>query len=225
MGLPQLREAGLYQFREAVGVKTRLSCMRAEFLVSAFSEIDFPPESGPEVVFAGRSNVGKSSLINRLVGQKGLARTSAAPGKTRSINFYRLDRSFCLVDLPGYGYSTAGKAASRQWKHLVDQYFRCRNRVALVIQLVDSRIPPTPLDLQLAAWIDGLELQRLLVATKADKLSGNQQAVQRRRISAAFGDMPVTLASAMTGEGCREIWKRILEALPGERLAETIRQN
>jgi GTP-binding protein len=199
--------------------------MHAEFLVSAFSESDFPPEGVPEIVLAGRSNVGKSSLINRLAGQKNLARTSATPGKTRSINFYRLDRSFCLVDLPGYGYSTAGKAASRQWKHLVDKYFRSRERVALVIQLVDSRIPPTPLDFQLAAWIDGLELRRLLVATKADKLSGNQQAVQRRRISEAFGDMPVTLASAMTGEGCREIWKRILEALPGERVKETSREN
>jgi len=188
--------------------------MHAEFLVSAFSDSDFPPEGVPEIVIAGRSNVGKSSLINRLVGQKNLARTSATPGKTRSINFYRLDRSFCLVDLPGYGYSTAGKAASRQWKHLVDGYFRSRERVALVIQLIDSRIPPTPLDFQLAAWMDGLGLPRLLVATKADKLSGNQQAVQRRRISEAFGDIPVTLASAMTGEGCREIWKRILEALP-----------
>lgn len=199
--------------------------MHAEFLMSAFSESDFPPEGVPEIVLAGRSNVGKSSLINRLAGQKNLARTSAAPGKTRSINFYRLDRSFCLVDLPGYGYSTAGKAASHQWKRLVDNYFRSRERVVLVIQLVDSRIPPTPLDFQLAAWIDGLELRRLLVATKADKLSGNQQAVQRRRISEAFGDMPVTLASAMTGEGCREIWKRILEALPGERSNGTSREN
>jgi len=199
--------------------------MHAEFLVSAFSESDFPPESVPEIVLAGRSNVGKSSLINRLAGQKNLARTSATPGKTRSINFYRLDRSFCLVDLPGYGYSTAGKAASRQWKHLVDSYFRSREHVALVIQLVDSRIPPTPLDFQLAAWIDGLELRRLLVATKADKLSGNQQAVQRRRISEVFLDVPVTLASAMTGEGCREIWKQILEALPGERIKGTSREN
>jgi len=93
--------------------------------------------------------------------------------------------------------------------------------VALVIQLVDSRIPPTPLDFQLAAWIDDLALQCLLVATKADKLSGNQQAAQRRRISEAFGDKPVTLASATTGEGCREIWKSILEALPGQRFAGT----
>ncbi len=198
--------------------------MHAEFLVSAFSDSNFPPQGVPEVVLAGRSNVGKSSLINRLAGQKNLARTSATPGKTQSINFYRLDRSFCLVDLPGYGYSKAGKTASRQWKHLVDKYFRSRERVSLVIQLVDSRIPPTPLDFQLAAWIDGLGVRRLLVATKADKLSGNQQAVQRRRISEAFGDMPLTLASAMTGEGCREIWQRILEALPGERHKGTSRQ-
>jgi len=199
--------------------------MHAEFLVSAFSDRDFPPEGAPEVVLTGRSNVGKSSLINRLAGQKNLARTSAAPGKTRSINFYRLDRAFCLVDLPGYGYSTAGKAASRQWKHLIDKYFRSRERVALVIQLVDSRLPPTRLDLQLAAWVGDLALPRLLVATKADKLSGNQRAAQRRRISEAFGEMPVTMASATTGEGCREIWKQIIEAVPGQRHTGTTRQN
>jgi GTP-binding protein len=199
--------------------------MHAEFLVSAFTDRDFPPEGGPEVVLAGRSNVGKSSLINRLAGQKNLARTSAAPGKTRSINFYRLDRSFCLVDLPGYGYSTAGKVASRQWKHLIERYFRSRQRVALVIQLIDSRMPPTPLDFRLAAWVDDLSLPRLLVATKADKLSGNQQVVQRRRISEAFGDRPVTMASATTGEGCREIWKQIMEAIPGERRTGITRQN
>lgn len=199
--------------------------MPAEFLVSAFSERDFPHDGVPEIVLAGRSNVGKSSLINKLAGQKNLARTSGTPGKTRSINFYRMGRSFCLVDLPGYGYSTAGKTASRQWKHLVDKYFRSRECVVLVIQLVDSRIPPTPLDFQLAAWMDGLTLPRLLVATKADKLSGNQQAVQRRRISEAFGNAPVTLASAMTGEGCKEIWKRILEALPGERSTGTTQQD
>ena len=96
--------------------------------------------------------------------------------------------------------------------------------MALVIQLVDSRIPPTPLDFQLAAWIDDLKVRRLLVATKADKLSGNQQAVQRRRISEAFGEMPVTLASATTGEGCREVWNRILEALPDGKPAGTTRQ-
>ncbi len=139
--------------------------MRAEFIASAFSERDFPGEGIPEVVFAGRSNVGKSSLINRLAGQERLARTSAAPGKTRSINFYRFDRSFYLVDLPGFGYSTAGKASSRQWKRLIESYFMNRTSIALVIHLVDARILPTALDRQLAVWLGHLGIPRTIVAT------------------------------------------------------------
>ena len=185
--------------------------IQAEFVASAFTEREFPREGIPEVVLAGRSNVGKSSLINRLAGKKNLARTSSTPGKTQSINFYRFAQSFYLVDLPGFGYTSAGKASSRKWKQLVEQYFRDRPTIVLVIQLVDARMPPTVLDLELAEWLDRLSIPRLVVATKSDKLSGNARAAQARTISDAFGGNPVILCSAVTGIGCKEILKYATE--------------
>jgi GTP-binding protein len=184
---------------------------QVEFIISAFSPRDFPRAEIPEIVMAGRSNVGKSSLINQLVGVKGLARTSATPGKTRSINFYRCNGSFFLVDLPGFGFAK-GKAGSREWKKLVEQYFDSRPPVALVIHLVDARMPPTDLDVQFAEWLAHLEIPRLVAATKADKLSGNQRTSELRTIHGVFPDVPVIFSSAVTGIGCKEIWNRVVEA-------------
>jgi GTP-binding protein len=185
--------------------------IQADFVISAVSENDFPREEIPEVVFAGRSNVGKSSLINRLAGNSKLARTSTTPGKTQSINFYRLNRSFFFVDLPGYGYAKAGKAAVQHWKRLVDQYFQKRTTIVLAVQLIDARMPPTELDVQLAGWLEKLTVPRMLVATKSDKLSNNQQREQLRVISNSFGGQPVVMSSAKTGTGCKDIWKRVLQ--------------
>ncbi len=194
---------------------------QVEFVASAFLPRDFPRTGIPEVVLAGRSNVGKSSLINRLVGVKGLARTSAAPGKTRSINFYRCDGTFFLVDLPGFGFAR-GRAGSREWKKLVEAYFRTRPGVALVIHLVDARMPPTDLDLQLARWLAHLGVPRLVTATKADKLSGNERAVELRVISDTFPEVPVIFSSAVTGIGCKEIWSRVVEAARNHQPARVI---
>jgi GTP-binding protein len=185
---------------------------QAEFIISAVTERDFPREGIPEVVFAGRSNAGKSSLINQLAGEKKLARISDMPGKTQSINFYRFDRLFYFVDLPGYGYAKIGKAASRQWKHLIELYFRDRPAIALVVQLVDARMSPTKLDMELSEWLDSLGISRLIVATKADKLSNNQQVAQSSKISDAFGGRPVIFSSSVSGAGCKEIWRRVTEA-------------
>jgi len=186
--------------------------VQAEFIISAVSEDDFPQEGIPEVVFLGRSNVGKSSLINRLTGHPKLARTSSTPGKTQSINFYRLNGSFFFVDLPGYGYAKTGKAAVRQWKRLIERYFENRRAIVLAIRIVDSRIAPTGSDLQLSEWLDRLKIPCLLAASKSDKLSSNQQRAQERVISNVFGGQSVVMSSAKTGAGCREIWKRILQA-------------
>ena len=186
--------------------------VQAEFVISAVSEDDFPREGIPEIVFAGRSNVGKSSLINRLAGNAKLARTSSTPGKTRSINFYRINRSFFFVDLPGYGYAKAGKSAVQEWKKLIEQYFRKRPGIVLVIHIVDSRMPPTESDVQLSQWLERLEVPYTVVATKSDKLSNNQQRAQSRVMSNLFGGQPVLMSSAKTGTGCREIWKRVLQA-------------
>lgn len=163
-------------------------------------------------MFAGRSNVGKSSLINRLAGNPKLARTSSTPGKTRSINFYRLNRSFFFVDLPGYGYAKAGKSEIREWRKLIERYFQNREDVVLTIQLVDSRMPPTRSDIQLSEWLEELDVPCMLVATKSDKLSNNQLREQSRIITNTFGGQPVVMSSAKTGTGCKEIWKRVLQA-------------
>jgi GTP-binding protein len=184
---------------------------QTEFVISAFSSGDFPRAELPEIVLAGRSNVGKSSLINQLVGAKGLARTSADPGKTRSINFYRCNGSFFLVDLPGFGFAK-GKAESREWKKLVEQYFHERPSVALVIHLVDARMPPTDLDIKFAEWLDSLGIPRLVAATKADKLSGNQRTAEMHAITKVFRDVPVIFSSVVTGIGCKELWSRVAEA-------------
>jgi GTP-binding protein len=186
--------------------------VQAEFVISAVSKRDFPEEGIPEVVFAGRSNVGKSSLINRLAGNQGLARISSTPGKTQSINFYRFDGSLFLVDLPGFGYAKAGKQVIRQWKKLIEQYFRNRSFIVLTIQLVDSRMPPTNLDLQLYEWLESLKIPRMLVATKSDKLSNNRKVAQSRIISDSFGGQAVVMSSAETGAGCKVIWQRVLQA-------------
>ncbi len=185
----------------------------AEFVVSALSERDLPREGLPEIVIAGRSNVGKSSLINRLVNDRKLARTSATPGKTQSINFYRLQGSFFLVDLPGFGYARAGKASSHRWKKSIEGYFRNRSTIVLVLHVMDARIGPTGLDLEMVAWLRNLGIERMNLASKADKLSGNGRITQQRLISDALGGESVTLTSAMTGMGCGEIWKRIVDSI------------
>ena len=186
--------------------------VQAEFIKSAVSERDFPREGIPEIVFTGRSNVGKSSLINRLAENQKLARTSSTPGKTQSINYYLLSRRFFFVDLPGFGYAKAGKSAIQKWKDLIERYFHKQSTIALVIQLVDSRIPPTGMDLQLSDWLDELQLPRLLVATKSDKLSNNRKSQQSRLISKFMGGRSIVMSSAKTGEGSREIWEQVLLA-------------
>ena len=191
---------------------SRLPVIQTEFVISAVSECDFPSEGIPEIVFAGRSNVGKSSLINRIAGKAKLARTSSTPGKTQTINFYRINGDFFFVDLPGFGYAKAAKAAVRQWKEFVEQYFQNRSTIALVIQLVDSRMPPTDLDLRLSEWLAQLNMPHMVVATKSDKLSNNQRGASTRIISNALGGQSVVMSSAETGAGCKEIWKRVLQA-------------
>jgi GTP-binding protein len=186
--------------------------IQADFVISAVSERDFPREGIPEVVFAGRSNVGKSSLINSLTGNRNLARTSSTPGKTQTINFYRINRSFFFVDLPGFGYAKVSKDAIQQWQELIERYFYGRVNIALAIQLIDSRIPPVKLDFQLFEWLKRFGIPHILVGTKFDKLSGNQRSAQTRVFSDSFEGQTVVMSSAKTGIGCKEIFKRVLAA-------------
>ena len=123
-----------------------------------------------------------------------------------------MNRTLFFVDLPGFGYAKAGKIAVRKWKDLIERYFHKQSTIALVVQLIDSRMPPTGMDMQLSEWMDKLQLPRIVVATKSDKLSNNQKSLQSRLISQSMGGRSVVMSSAKTGEGCREIWKQVQRA-------------
>jgi len=187
---------------------------------SAHRPQDEPREAGPDVVFMGRSNVGKSSLINRLLGTKNLARTSSTPGRTQSVNFYRVNESFYFVDLPGYGYARVPEAVRRSWGPMIDGFLkRRRERIALAVLLLDARHDPTDQDAQLRDWLVAKRIRFLAVATKSDKLSGNGLARMKRVFRDRFGNEGVSeapvMASAKTGRGIKEIWRHLDEALTG----------
>jgi len=184
----------------------------AEFVTSAAGAGDFPRDRLAEIALVGRSNVGKSSLINALVG-KSLARTSAAPGKTRLANFYRVKRGalppFYLVDLPGYGYARGGDAAAREFNRLADAFFaRSVERPIGVLLLVDSRHPGLESDLDAWAWARSLPCPGAVIGTKADKLTRAQRVRHARELESLF-QQPVPLVSAMDGEGLDVLWKKI----------------
>ena len=190
-----------------------MKIVSTEFLKSAFQEKDWPPDSLPEVAFLGRSNVGKSSLINSLLGVHGLARTSSTPGRTQSLNFFILNNRFRFVDLPGYGYARVPRTIKSTWGEMATTYLAKRASLVLSIHIVDSRHEPTKLDLQLHDWFELQAKPRLIVATKSDKLSKNElkQSVERAR--RAFAEQQVTAYSARTGQGREEVWRAIEAAL------------
>ena len=192
------------------------------FVVSAFRAEDEPRDGGPDVVFIGRSNVGKSSLINRLLGVRGLARTSSTPGRTQSVNFYRVNESLWFVDLPGYGWARVPEAVRRAWRPLVEGYLeRRRPHIAAALLVVDARRAPTEPDRTMSEWLEARGVPWLVVATKADKPSANERARSLRALAAAYGRTPLAAAplaaSATSGSGMREIWRHLDEALDRHR--------
>ena len=188
----------------------------------AYRAKDEPPDPGPDVVFLGRSNVGKSSLINRLVGRKGLARTSAVPGRTQSVNFYRINETWNFVDLPGYGYARVPEAVRRKWRPMIEGYLERRaRRIALALLVLDARHAPSELDHTMRDWLVARHVAHLVVATKADKLSGNARERSRAELVRSIGgssEAEPILFSATTGLGLREVWRWVDRALtPQER--------
>jgi GTP-binding protein len=183
----------------------------AEFVTSAAGAGDFPRDRLPEVALVGRSNVGKSTLINALVRRK-VARTSAAPGKTRLANFYRVQRgaarALYLVDLPGYGYARGGDVTASEFNRLTEAYFSRERQDVAVLLLVDARHPGLASDLDAWAWLKSQHCARGVVATKADKLTRAERARHGQELESLF-DVPVPLVSAQTGEGLEELWKVI----------------
>jgi len=191
----------------------------AEFVTSAADARGFPNDRLPEIALIGRSNVGKSSLINALVQQQ-VARTSAAPGKTRLANVYRVRRggrpAFYLVDLPGYGYARGGDPSAREFNRLTEAYFGRAAQIGVLL-LVDARHPGLESDLDAWAWLETQPCARAVVGTKADKLTRAEHARHTRELESVFVS-PVPLVSARTGEGLDELWK-LIARLPSQRTA------
>ncbi len=185
----------------------------AEFLKSAFRQEEWPSDNKAEIAFLGRSNVGKSSLINSLLSVRGLARTSSTPGRTQSLNFFSINDRFRFVDLPGFGYARVPAKIKASWGEMVTTYLANRRQLVLSIHIVDSRHEPTKQDLQLHEWLVSGSKPRLLVATKSDKLSNNELRKHLQRIARVLEDETVVAYSAKTGTGRDEIWRAIKSAI------------
>jgi len=185
--------------------------LRAEFVVSSGKPDTFPSDRLPEIAFLGRSNVGKSSLINALAGQRKLAFTSNTPGRTQTINFYRVDGAFYFVDLPGYGYARVPPGFASQWKVLIEQYLQKRETLRLSCLVLDARRGWMDKDLDLKRWLEHHGRPYVVVATKVDKLNQSEQERGLRAIREE-GVEPLPF-SALTGRGVREIWQAITTTL------------
>ena len=185
--------------------------MDVRFVLSAAAPSQFLRTGIPEIAMVGRSNVGKSSLINALVKQK-VARTSAAAGKTRLVNYYLIDSAFYLVDLPGYGYARGGRDSVEAFEQLTQAYFdpstREERRVAGILQLVDSRHPELPQDIAGYSWLLAVQAPVAIVSTKVDKLNRSEQSTMLRALKERY-DSPVLPVSAFKGDGLDGIWKMI----------------
>lgn len=160
-----------------------------QFIKSVFKIEDLPKSSLPEVIICGRSNVGKSSLINSLFNRKNLAKTSSTPGKTRSINYYQVDEKFYLVDLPGFGYAKISRKEREYWAGLIEGYFSASKNISLVFHLIDSRHKPTDLDIKLNELLQYYNLSYNIILTKVDKLKQSELALARKRIKDFFPEL------------------------------------
>lgn len=184
----------------------------AEFVVSAISPAQFPREGLPEIAFAGRSNVGKSSLINCLLNRKGLARVSKTQGRTRAINFFRINRAFFFVDLPGYGYAEVPKALRLAWGPLIEDYLSSRERLKATVLIIDARHGPLEMDVELKAFLDIHRIPSIVALTKADKLPRSRWGERVRLTAQALhlgGEQAPIVFSAETGEGVKALWSAI----------------
>ena len=197
--------------------------MSAEFVASAPDASQFPRDGLPEIAFVGRSNVGKSSLLNTLlrgqkrkagsapIDRKQLAQVSRTPGRTRTINFYRIDQAFYFADLPGYGYAKISRQVMAEWRELADSYLEKRPQLRLVVMIIDIRHGASPLDVQMADWLQANGQPFLAVASKTDKLKSSER---RKIVSSIETDFrPILPFSSKTGEGAGPLWTSIQNAL------------
>ncbi len=186
-----------------------MKIISAEFITSAVTPKQYPHLDYPELAFVGRSNVGKSSLINSLLNRKKLVKTSATPGKTQLINFFNINDQFIFTDLPGYGYAKVAKQTQAKWQNMVEQYLLKRKNLILVILILDYRRKPTELDLQMQEWLENHEIPYSLVITKADKLNQAERSKQIKIIKKVFLNqkaLEMISYSSKENLGRKELW-------------------
>jgi len=184
----------------------------AEFLTGAVSYKQYPDSAYPELAFAGRSNVGKSSLINSLLNRKKLVKTSQTPGKTQEINFFKINNDFIFTDLPGYGFAKVPQSVQKRWGKMIEDYLLKRETLLAVIFIIDLRRRPSQLDLSLQRWLEANGVEYLLVGTKVDKLSQSEIKKQKDRLNVAYfdGDEGELLVySSKSSRGRKELWSEI----------------
>ncbi|MCK9276119.1 MAG: ribosome biogenesis GTP-binding protein YihA/YsxC [Syntrophales bacterium] len=189
-----------------------MKVISAEFIKSATNASHYVEGYLPEVAFAGRSNVGKSSLINKMVGRKNIARTSSTPGRTQQINFFLVNKEMHFVDLPGYGYAKIPVSVKRKWGPMVEEYLRTRKNLRMVVLILDVRRDPSPDDIMFKEWLDHYRISTIFVVTKMDKISRNAGFLRCEKIKKKLNlavDAFFVPFSARTGEGKEGIWNII----------------
>lgn len=190
----------------------------AKFLKSSTNLSQLPKESLPEFAFIGRSNVGKSSLINMLTGRKALAKISSKPGKTQLLNHFVIDEGWYLVDMPGYGYSKVSKVQKQKWGQMIEEYLLQRRNLVCVFVLIDSRIPPQTIDYDFIEWLGSNEIPLALIFTKSDKLSNNKLSASlkehKNKMQQQWEELPISfISSSESGKGKSEILNFINECI------------
>lgn len=192
---------------------------QAEFVISAVGPDQYPADALPEIALAGRSNVGKSSLINRMINRKNLARTSSTPGKTQTLNYYRINEELYFVDFPGYGFAKVSKTQRQQWGKMIERYLLERDQLKLVLQVIDLRHPPSNDDQTMYEWLLHYEVPVCIVATKADKIPKGKWQKHLKVIKETLHVVPshpMVLFSSELGLGKDELWAQIGNAVSAD---------
>jgi len=189
--------------------RINMKVTNAEIVISAVSKKQYPNDALPEIALAGRSNVGKSSFINKIIQRKNLARTSSKPGKTQTLNFYKINEMFYFVDVPGYGYAKVSKKEREKWGQMMDEYFQTRETLKVVLLITDIRHAPTADDVQMYDFLKYYDLPVIIIATKLDKIPKSKRSKHLKRTIETLqveADDVVLPFSAETGEGKDEAW-------------------
>lgn len=189
---------------------------QAELMISAVKEAQYPKDGLPEFVLAGRSNVGKSSFINKMIGRKNLARTSSKPGKTQTLNFYKLNDAFYFVDVPGYGFARVSKTEREAWGQMIETYLANRETLKMVLLIIDVRHAPTKDDKMMYEWLKYYEIPTFIIATKVDKIPKGKQQKHLKMIKETLNIVEndsIVLFSAETGVGKEQAWNKFKQYL------------